>query len=269
MSKLLGNLPLESASGFKLISRQMLLVLSKVPIFQGLTVEELALLEPLFEPYDCFQRTVIFEQGDPASYLYLVLNGAVEIRHKPYDGPHITVTHVTTGGVFGWSAAIGSAAYTSGALCVENCAALRIRGNDLRALCVQYPETGKLILDRLARVASTRWHDSGTQLRAILTAGATGERPLKIKMKGDKQMATTSPNHTTENQLKGLIEQISAYIEHFHGGSVEFVTFDGKVLKVRLGGACLGCPLSPATLHGWVAGTVHQFFPDVEVIAAE
>jgi hypothetical protein len=45
---------------------------------------------------------------------------------------------------------------------------------------------------------------------------------------------------------------------------VKMVEFDGKVLKVKMGGACEGCPLSPSTLHGWVAGTVRQFFPEVE-----
>ena len=67
-------------------------------------------------------------------------------------------------------------------------------------------------------------------------------------------------------QMKGLVEQLSAYIEHYHGGSVEFVSFDGKKLEVSLGGACLGCPLSQATLHGWVEGTVKQFFPDIESV---
>ncbi|MGA2488568.1 MAG: NifU family protein [Anaerolineales bacterium] len=68
----------------------------------------------------------------------------------------------------------------------------------------------------------------------------------------------------TELQMKALVEQLSAYIETFHGGSAEYISFDGKILKVRLGGACLGCPLSPATLHGWVEGTVRQFFPEIE-----
>jgi len=72
----------------------------------------------------------------------------------------------------------------------------------------------------------------------------------------------------TEIQIKALVEQLSAYIETFHGGSVEYVAFDGKILKVRLGGACLGCPLSPNTLHGWVEGTVRQFFPDIEDVQA-
>jgi Fe-S cluster biogenesis protein NfuA len=80
---------------------------------------------------------------------------------------------------------------------------------------------------------------------------------------------TTPENHTPEVQIKNLVEKISAYVEQFHGGSVEYVSFDGSNLKVRLGGACLGCPLSPSTLQGWVAGTVHQFFPDIQVIAAE
>jgi Fe-S cluster biogenesis protein NfuA len=68
----------------------------------------------------------------------------------------------------------------------------------------------------------------------------------------------------TELQMKALVEQLSAYIETFHGGSAEYVSYDGKVLKVKLGGSCLGCPLSPATLHGWVEGTVRQFFPEIE-----
>ena len=74
-------------------------------------------------------------------------------------------------------------------------------------------------------------------------------------------------SYSDEVRLKALIDRISAYIEHFHGGSVEMISFDGKKLCVRLGGACLGCPLSPNTLHGWVEGTVHQFFPDVIVEA--
>jgi Fe-S cluster biogenesis protein NfuA len=75
---------------------------------------------------------------------------------------------------------------------------------------------------------------------------------------------TTNNTASEEEQLQALLDQISSYIEHYHGGSVEMVDYDGKVLKVRLGGACLGCPLLPSTLHGWVEGTVRQFFPNIE-----
>jgi Fe-S cluster biogenesis protein NfuA len=75
--------------------------------------------------------------------------------------------------------------------------------------------------------------------------------------------------YSDEERIKALLDKVNAYIEHFHGGSVEMVSLEGRTLKVRLGGACLGCPLSPSTLHGWVAGTVHQFFPDIEVVEAD
>ncbi len=76
-------------------------------------------------------------------------------------------------------------------------------------------------------------------------------------------------NAPVEEQVRVLVQRLSAYIEQFHGGSVEYISFDGKVLRVRLGGACLGCPLSPNTLHGWVEGTVKQFFPQIEKVESE
>jgi len=77
---------------------------------------------------------------------------------------------------------------------------------------------------------------------------------------------TTNQEYSKEEMLKGLIAQVSAYVEQYHGGSVEMISFKDNELTVRLGGACVGCPLSAATLQGWVAGTIKQFFPDVNVV---
>jgi len=71
-----------------------------------------------------------------------------------------------------------------------------------------------------------------------------------------------------EERMRALIDSLSAYIEHFHGGAVKMVDYDGQVLKVRMSGACDGCSLAPVTLHGWVEGTVKQFFPDLESVVA-
>ena len=78
-----------------------------------------------------------------------------------------------------------------------------------------------------------------------------------------------NPTYSNEELLTGLVTQISAYIEQYHGGSVELVSFKDDKVKVKLGGACIGCPLSTATLKGWVEGTIHQFFPNVKVIGVE
>ncbi|NIM95095.1 MAG: NifU family protein [Anaerolineales bacterium] len=71
-----------------------------------------------------------------------------------------------------------------------------------------------------------------------------------------------------EERMRSLLEVVSSYIEQYHGGWVRMVDFDGKVLKVEMGGACEGCSLSKTTLHGWVEGAVRQFFPEIERIEA-
>lgn len=77
-------------------------------------------------------------------------------------------------------------------------------------------------------------------------------------------------NHATdatpEERMSTLLNVVSSYIEQYHGGWVRLVEFDGKVVKVEMGGACQGCSLSETTLHGWVEGAVRQFFPDIERI---
>lgn len=76
-------------------------------------------------------------------------------------------------------------------------------------------------------------------------------------------------NYTDEDRIRALIEQLDAYIAQYHGGSVKLVSFEQNIVKVHLGGACLGCPLSPMTLHGWVEGTIKQFFPQVEKVESD
>ena len=78
-----------------------------------------------------------------------------------------------------------------------------------------------------------------------------------------------APDFSREDQIRGLIDQISAYIEQFHHGSVELIGVDGDTITARLGGACAECDLSTQTLQGWVAGTIRQFFPEVNVVAAD
>ncbi len=80
---------------------------------------------------------------------------------------------------------------------------------------------------------------------------------------------TNDTIYSKNELMTGLVAQISAYIEQYHGGSVELVSFAENTATVKLGGACVGCPLSAATLKGWVEGTIHQFFPEVTVVGVE
>ena len=73
---------------------------------------------------------------------------------------------------------------------------------------------------------------------------------------------------TDQERMQVLIDTLGAYIEYFHGGGLELVSFDGDKLVVRMVGACQGCNLQQVTLHGWIEGMVRPFFPDLQEVVA-
>jgi CRP/FNR family transcriptional regulator, cyclic AMP receptor protein len=146
-------------------------IFDQLAIFAGLTKEQRKELMPLFTPCDYYPDSLIFEQGVPAEFLYVVVVGEVVVNFKPDDGPPLTVARVKPGGVVGWSAALGTRVYTSGAMCVTYSQMLRVRGTDLRRLCENHPETGNLILNRLAEVIAQRISNTHEQVLALLEIG--------------------------------------------------------------------------------------------------
>ena len=155
--------------------------LESVPLFKGVDEHILLMLEPLFEPFSCPAETVIFEQGDLAHHLYLVLEGTVEMRYKPYDGPPLTLTNLPQGSIIGWSAVIGNSTYTSGAVCKTDFQAIRMSGRDLHKLCAKEPEAGRIILNLLAESVSSRWHDARTQIQTLLNNTVSAKHCAKSR----------------------------------------------------------------------------------------
>lgn len=143
----------------------------RVPTFSDMDQEYVNLLTPLFERYSCPSGELVIQQGQPAEYLYLIIEGKVQVTYKPYDGTTITVAHVEKDGVFGWSAVVGSRRYTSSVTAIEALDTFRIHGDELRKLCVTHPEAGREILERIANVVSSRWKNSHEQVKAILVNG--------------------------------------------------------------------------------------------------
>lgn len=146
-------------------------ILDHVLAFQGFSQEQIARIRPLFLLIYAPAGSVIFEQGEPAENLYVLINGEVAIRFKPDDGPEGEIAHVRAEGVVGWSAALGNPYYTSSAVCTADSQMLRVRNSDLRQLCENYPETGVLFLDRLAAMIAERLRITHPQLITMLEQG--------------------------------------------------------------------------------------------------
>ena len=69
-------------------------------------------------------------------------------------------------------------------------------------------------------------------------------------------------------RMKEVVETISHYAQIYHNGNVELVSYDGEHVKVKMGGACEGCPLLPWTLKMTVERTIRDLFPNIKSVEA-
>lgn len=65
-----------------------------------------------------------------------------------------------------------------------------------------------------------------------------------------------------EQKVKAALDEVRPALQA-DGGDVEFVGLDGDVVKVRLTGACGGCPMATMTLVGFVQERVKQRVPEI------
>ena len=142
--------------------------LARLPMFAGLSPDQLARLEGHFEVVGYMEVTEIFAAGDRADQLYILRSGEVVIRYRPYDGGSLDVTLIQPGGAFGWSAALKRAYYTSSAFCRTDVQVLSISANALHKIMSDNSELAGLLLERTALIAGSRLDSLGRQVIELL-----------------------------------------------------------------------------------------------------
>jgi len=69
-------------------------------------------------------------------------------------------------------------------------------------------------------------------------------------------------------EVKRVIEKEISPLLAMEGGSIELVSVEDGTVKVRLRGACAGCPMSQFTLVNFVEATLKEKIPEVKEVVA-
>jgi Fe-S cluster biogenesis protein NfuA len=78
----------------------------------------------------------------------------------------------------------------------------------------------------------------------------------------------TNTDQTFEEKVKDTIESIRGALQS-HGGDVELVGIDDdNTVKVRLQGACQGCPGAAMTMKSGIERILRERVPDVKEVVA-
>lgn len=65
-----------------------------------------------------------------------------------------------------------------------------------------------------------------------------------------------------EERVKAVIEEIRPMLQN-DGGDIQFLEIEGTVVKVRLRGACSGCPHAAITMKQGVEARICEMVPEI------
>ena len=74
-------------------------------------------------------------------------------------------------------------------------------------------------------------------------------------------------SESIENKVKETLEEIKPRIQA-DGGDIELVGIENGIVKVRLKGACVGCPMSALTLKQGVESFIRKKIPQIKSVEA-
>jgi Fe-S cluster biogenesis protein NfuA len=72
---------------------------------------------------------------------------------------------------------------------------------------------------------------------------------------------------TIENRVQEALDELRPNLQA-DGGDIEFVAVEDGVVKVKLKGACVGCPMSSMTVQWGVQNFLKKKVPEVKKVEA-
>jgi CRP-like cAMP-binding protein len=137
--------------------------LDKVQIFQGLNHEQLAMILEFCEEAEFEAGSKLFKQGEDAVYLWIVLEGQVDLRYDVAGSSSAeanTISSISEAGAFGWSSFTSPNKYRLSGVCADKpCKLIKVEREGLRQLFETDPDMGYAVISNVATVVGTRFHE--------------------------------------------------------------------------------------------------------------
>ena len=147
-------------------------LLRRYPFFSPLNGDHLKAVAMLADEVWYEKDETLFEASQPASALYLLIEGCVDLHYVVRDEIHpelwkdFFISEINPGEPFGISALIEPYVYTGTVRATCASRVLKIDATGLRALCEVDTKIASLLMRQLAQAAMSRLHDTRVQLAA-------------------------------------------------------------------------------------------------------
>ena len=125
-------------------------VLSQVPLFAGLSQEELAGVERRMVSLSWAEGDVLYTAGAQAEHLYVLAAGRAKASRLAVSGQEVVVDLLAPGDLFGGMRTLGRPTYPETVRALTTTCALRIDSQAFRNLLTTYPQVALRVIDDTA-----------------------------------------------------------------------------------------------------------------------
>jgi len=138
-------------------------------LFRSLTIEEADSLSNFSTTRRFDTGQLIFNFNAPSTHVYMLMNGAVDLR-LPGDpgGSELVVSKIAIGELFGLSTLLDSDHYTTAAQCTAPSEVLAIEAKPLRDLLHQNCPVALEVLNQVARIYFSRYLGLLSNLQSVV-----------------------------------------------------------------------------------------------------
>jgi small-conductance mechanosensitive channel len=130
-------------------------LLADTALFSAFSAEERALLAERLAERQVKQGAMVVRQGDPASTLFLVREGALEVRVANTTGVEIAVNRLAAGDLFGEMSLLTGEPRSASVVALTDAALYELSKEHLSPMLAQRPELGEALADLMT--ARQRW----------------------------------------------------------------------------------------------------------------
>ena len=155
-------------------------VLALIPAFEGLSHNELKVIERMMHQRQYKKGESVFNEGEPGAGMYIVKNGEVGITRKMDNGSELALALVKEHGFFGELALLDEIPRSASAKAVADTVLFAFSKPSLESLCRRNPRLGIKILSNLSRLICRRLvksNDAMEQLQNRLGGEKEEEKP--------------------------------------------------------------------------------------------
>lgn len=162
-------------------------ILSQVPFFASLSLDDVAEVNSLFREEGHAAGETIYFAGDPATRLYVVAAGKVKLIRHTLSGQDVVLDILTPGEFFGSLSALGDGEHPDTAQAQTMCCVLGIAAEDFQTILERYPGVAVRVLNMVtARLKAA--HETVRQLSAHPVEQRIAATLLKLAEKlGEEQ----------------------------------------------------------------------------------